>query len=203
MRNLEPFTSQEIDELNSVMSTLFKNGSIAKFDIDPHTGLSKANKDYDACRLLEDQIRVCLSPLRIELAHDPSFHIYFLRSDKMKGASLSADMTYTLLVLRNIYDEDMKTASLRKAKTSVKEIRIKAADMGLLTENMKKTGTIKEILRTLKRKQIITFAGTLLNLTDETPIYIQDMIVIVMSADRMARLCDEAEENAHAENIEA
>ena len=186
MRTIEPLSDEEYAELTDIMTALLKSGSIMKSKIDPLTKMQKNDPRYERLRVIENQVRVFLFAFGINLMHDSTYGIYYVKSDTAERSRLTKEQTYLLFILRLIYDEKMREANL-EIKTTRKEIRDYGDKTGLITETIPET-TWDSTLTFLKNKNIIVYPGAIRNLEDDTPIYITEMILIAMSLERMKRI---------------
>lgn len=183
MREIKPFEQDELEELTEIIGILRKNGSILKSRINPQTRLMQNDKNFDRLYTIREQVGVLLSVFGITLRFDPISSIFYIESDERQ--LLTQEQCYVLVLLRKIYDDQMRGESLEPyIMTTKKEIRNYGEDTALITSPLTQEKW-NEIFAYLKKNNVITYAGTTKNIEDDTPIFILDTIRIVLNNEKM------------------
>ena len=194
LNKIEKFTEEEIDVLYPIIDALIDQGSIPRVLATPKS--QRINPLYEKCKENFQLLQNYFELMRIELRHNPDHEVFYIFDAFQRRAKpLSAHETYTALLLRLIYDEHYTDAGNTDPHiTSLEELMQKGSETGLITESYGKTAW-RNIFKLFKSKNIIAFNGNASDLNPQTPIYITEMITLLVTPERMHRILESAEAN--------
>ena len=189
---------EQNQEVKEIICLLLRDGSILKNKLDPKSGKMRANLYFDKCSRLEDEVNEVLWYMNMRITRSEYDDIYFIRHDQPPINMHPALLTYVLCILKTIYEEKLETSL--DIFTNLREIRVKGEDLALLPNGYKMT-EMREVLKYLKRHNVIVYSGGSASIDDDTKIYITDMIKIALSNEKVSKLENaEADENEEVQN---
>ena len=166
---MEELSVTEADNLKKTIAALFRQTCILQMKYDPVTLVPRDNLHYEICTRHRKFIEDYLSVLSCELVHDPQEHIYRLHGDGIAIEKINATVTKVILLVKLIYRDKILGEGLKATVTNLAEIR----------EYGKNTN--------------------LINVEDETPIYIYSTINLYCGSMDITALIKEYQEDQYAE----
>ena len=179
---IERLNESEQEQVQAVIRYLLKHTYLVSVLHDPIDGTDKDNGIYKSCERYYDIINDYLSVMEISLMHEVIEGIYYISGEGISKETLSQQTIYIVLLLSVIYREKILGEGLPDTVTTLREIREQGDVFGLFKKNGKWSANIwREALRTLKLHNIIDVAGGVVNMNDESLIYIYPTINILTS----------------------
>lgn len=178
MENLSP---TEADNIKKTIQDLFRQTCILQVKYDPVTMEQKNNPRYQICMRHRDFIADYVSVMGCELIYDAMTHIFRLGGEGAQVEHMNLFTTKLVVLLKKIYYDKIMGEGLNAPVTNLAEIREYGMDTSLLPDRVPEQDW-NEALGTLKVHQIIEIPGAIMNLMDNTPIYINTTVNMYCSA---------------------
>ena len=181
MNYLDTLQVSEQEKLKKTIANLFRQTCILREKYDPLTLVPHDNEQYEVCTRHRNFIEQYLAVTDCELLHDPKEHIYRLAGEGVEAVSLSKNATIILLLIKIIYRDKILGQSLQDTVTNLLEIREYGKNTNLIHQKITDSEW-KEIIRFMKKHQILEYPGAARDLEDNTPIYIYSTINLYCSS---------------------
>ncbi len=178
MENLSP---AEADNIKKTIQDLFRQTCILQVKYDPVTMEQKNNPRYQICMRHRDFIADYVSVMGCELIYDAMTHIFRLGGEGAPVEHMNLFTTKLVVLLKKIYYDKIMGEGLNAPVTNLSEIREYGMDTSLLQDRIPEQDW-NEALGMLKVHQIIEIPGAIMNLMDNTPIYINTTVNMYCSA---------------------
>ena len=175
---IENLTPGQAEEVKKTIQDLFRQTCILQIKYDPVTLLARENPRYHSCTKHREFISDYLSVLGCELLHDPQENIYRLGGEGVLTQKLGVVTTKLLLLLKCIYRDKIMGEGLKATVTNRAELRKYGVDTNLITEKLT-AAEWYEAFNVFKRHQMIELPCAILDMEDETPIYLYSTINIL------------------------
>lgn len=175
---MENLTPGQAEEVKKTIQDLFRQTCILQIKYDPVTLLARENPRYHSCTKHREFISDYLSVLGCELIHDPQENIYRLGGEGVLTQKLGVVTTKLLLLLKCIYRDKIMGEGLKATVTNRAELRKYGVDTNLITEKLT-AAEWYEAFNVFKRHQMIELPCAILDMEDETPIYMYSTINIL------------------------
>ena len=174
---MEMMTVTEAENLKRTIRDLFRQTCIIQMKYDPATLVPRDNPNYRVClkhqRFIEDYLAV----IGCELHYDPQEHIFRLEGEGVLTEKLSETTTLLVLIMKLIYRDKIMGEGLHATVTNLAEIREYGKDTGLINRRLT-TAEWREALGVMRTHQMIELPGAIVNVEDDTPIYIYSTVNI-------------------------
>ena len=178
---LEERTPAEVEAIRRTIQELLRQTCILQVKYDPVTLTARDNGRYQVC----------------ELVHDPQDLLFRITGDGAAMEKMSLTTTKLLLLLKLIYRDKIMGEGLHATVTTLAEIREYGRNTGLLPGKLNAQDW-QAALNLMKTHQMIELPGAILNVEDQTPIYIYGTVNIFCSSlainELVQRYRDDAEE---------
>ena len=175
---MENLTLGQAEEVKKTIQDLFKQTCILQIKYDPVTLIARENPRYHACTRHREFISDYLSVLGCELLHDPQENIYRLGGEGVLTQRLGIITTKLLLLLKCIYRDKIMGEGLKATVTTRTEIRKYGVNTNLITDKLT-AAEWYEAFNMFKRHQMIELPCAILDMEDDTPIYLYSTINIL------------------------
>ena len=194
---LEERTPAEVEAIRRTIQELLRQTCILQVKYDPVTLTARDNGRYQGCLKHREFIADYLSVMGCELVHDPQDHLFRITGDGAAMEKMSLTTTKLLLLLKLIYRDKIMGEGLHATVTTLAEIREYGRNTGLLPGKLNAQDW-QAALNLMKTHQMIELPGAILNVEDQTPIYIYGTVNIFCSSlaiyELVQRYRDDAEE---------
>ena len=194
---LEERTPAEVEAIRRTIQELLRQTCILQVKYDPVTLTARDNARYQVCLKHREFIADYLSVIGCELVHDPQDHLFRITGDGAAIEKMSLTTTKLLLLLKLIYRDKIMGEGLHATVTTLAEIREYGRNTGLLPGKLNAQDW-QAALNLMKTHQMIELPGAILNVEDQTPIYIYGTVNIFCSStainELVQRYRDDAEE---------
>lgn len=194
---LEERTPAEVEAIRRTIQELLRQTCILQVKYDPVTLAARDNARYQVCLKHREFIADYLSVMGCELVHDPQDHLFRITGDGAAIEKMSLTTTKLLLLLKLIYRDKIMGEGLHATVTTLAEIREYGRNTGLLPGKLNAQDW-QAALNLMKSHQMIELPGAILNVEDQTPIYIYGTVNIFCSStainELVQRYRDDAEE---------
>ena len=194
---LEERTPAEVEAIRRTIQELLRQTCILQVKYDPVTLTARDNGRYQVCLKHREFIADYLSVMGCELVHDPQDHLFRITGDGAAMEKMSLTTTKLLLLLKLIYRDKIMGEGLHATVTTRAEIREYGRNTGLLPGKLNAQDW-QAALNLMKTHQMIELPGAILNVEDQTPIYIYGTVNIFCSSlainELVQRYRDDAEE---------
>lgn len=178
---LEELPLSEAEAIKKTIQALLRQTCILQLKYDPVTLAARDNAAYNVCANHREFISDYLSVLNCELLHDPQDRIFRIAGEGVLTEKMSLNTTRIVILLKMIYRDKIMGEGLRATVTNLAEIREYGKNTNLLPEKLN-TQEWYAALNLLRVHQTIELPGAILNVEDQTPIYIYSTINIFCSA---------------------
>ena len=175
---MENLTPGQAEEVKKTIQDLFRQTCILQIKYDPVTLLARENPRYHSCTKHREFISDYLGVLGCELLHDPQENVYRLGGEGVLTQKLGVVTTKLLLLLKCIYRDKIMGEGLKATVTNRAELRKYGVDTNLITEKLT-AAEWYEAFNVFKRHQMIELPCAILDMEDETPIYLYSTINIL------------------------
>ena len=197
LQYMETVSQGEAENIRKTIQDLFRQTCILQVKCDPATLVQHDNPRYQVCLRHREFIADYLSVLDCELVHDPQEHILRITGDGVMTERMSLMTTKLVILLKMIYRDKIMGEGLHATTTNLAEIREYGKNTNLITRRL--TGQEwNDALVLMKTHQMIELPGAILNVEDQTPIYIYGTVNIFCSStainELVQRYRDDAEE---------
>ena len=192
---LENLPITEAEKLRKTISSLFRQTCILQEKYDPVTLVPSDNEQYEICNRHKDFMESYLAVMGCEMVHDSQEHVFRLVGDGAEALTLSRTSTIIMLLTKMIYRDKIMGQSLSATVTNLEEYREYGKNTNLLNQKLT-DGEWKEALSLMKKHQVIEYPGALLDLEDNTPIYIYSTINLYCSSAMINELLEAYKEEA-------
>ena len=197
LQYMETVSQSEAENIRKTIQDLFRQTCILQVKCDPATLVQRDNPRYQVCLRHREFIADYLSVLDCELVHDPQEHIFRITGDGVMTEHMSLMTTKLVILLKMIYRDKIMGEGLHATTTNLAEIREYGKNTNLITRRL--TGQEwNDALVLMKTHQMIELPGAILNVEDQTPIYIYGTVNIFCSSlainELVQRYRDDAEE---------
>ena len=194
---IESISPNEAEEVRKTIQELWKQTCILQTKYDPVTLIQRDNSRYQSCMRHREFISAYLEVMGCELIHDPQEHLFRIVGEGLMIEKLSLLQTRLLLLLKLIYRDKIMGEGLHATVTTLAEIREHGRNTGLLPGKLNAQDW-QAALNLMKTHQMIELPGAILNVEDQTPIYIYGTVNIFCSSlainELVQRYRDDAEE---------
>ena len=194
---LEERTPAEVEAIRRTIQELLRQTCILQVKYDPVTLTARDNARYQVGLKHREFIADYLSVIGCELVHDPQDHLFRITGDGAAIEKMSLTTTKLLLLLKLIYRDKIMGEGLHATVTTLAEIREYGRNTGLLPGKLNAQDW-QAALNLMKTHQMIELPGAILNVEDQTPIYIYGTVNIFCSStainELIQRYRDDAEE---------
>ena len=174
---LEERTPAEVEAIRRTIQELLRQTCILQVKYDPVTLTARDNARYQVCLKHREFIADYLSVIGCELVHDPQDHLFRITGDGAAIEKMSLTTTKLLLLLKLIYRDKIMGEGLHATVTTLAEIREYGRNTGLLPGKLNAQDW-QAALNLMKTHQMIELPGAILNVEDQTPIYIYGTVNI-------------------------
>lgn len=178
---LEELSPTEAENVKKTIQELFRQTCILQVKYDPVTLTARDNPRYQACAKHREFISDYFGVLGCDLIHDPQDRIFRIAGDGVPAEKMSLTTTRLILLLKMIYRDKIMGEGLHATVTNLAEIREYGRNTNLIPGKL----TAQEwqaALNLMKGHQMIELPGAILNVEDETPIYIYSTVNIFCSS---------------------
>lgn len=187
LKELEEYTSAEVEHIKKVIQDLFRSTCILQMKYDPITMVQRDNPRYKLCEEHRAFISDYLELLNCELIHDAQEHLFRIAGEGAMIERMSLMTTRLVVLLKLIYHDKIMGEGLHATITNLAEIRQYGADTRLLNRKLTEQEW-QEALVLMRTHQMIAFPGAIANMEDETPIYIYSTVNIFCNTASLSSL---------------
>ena len=178
---LEELSPAEAENVKKTIQELFRQTCILQVKYDPVTLTARDNPRYQMCAKHREFISDYFGVLGCDLIHDPQDRIFRIAGDGVPAEKMSLTTTRLILLLKMIYRDKIMGEGLHATVTNLAEIREYGRNTNLIPGKL--TGQEwQAALNLMKSHQMIELPGAILNVEDETPIYLYSTVNIFCSS---------------------
>lgn len=186
---LEGLSPAEAENVKKTIQDLFRQTCILQVKYDPVTLTAKDNVRYQVCARHREFISDYFAVLGCDLIHDPQDRIFRIAGEGVPVEKMSLTTTRLLLLMKMIYRDKIMGEGLHATVTNLSEIREYGRNTNLIPGKL--TGQEwQAALNLMKTHQMIDLPGAILNVEDETPIYIYSTVNIFCSSADISALVE-------------
>lgn len=186
---LEGLSPAEAENVKKTIQDLFRQTCILQVKYDPVTLTAKDNARYQVCARHREFISDYFAVLGCDLIHDPQDRIFRIAGEGVPVEKMSLTTTRLLLLMKMIYRDKIMGEGLHATVTNLSEIREYGRNTNLIPGRL--TGQEwQAALNLMKTHQMIDLPGAILNVEDETPIYIYSTVNIFCSSADISALVE-------------
>lgn len=178
---IENKTPSEVENIKRTIQDLFRQTCLLQVKCDPITMEQKNNPRFKTCSEHREFISDYVAVMGCELIYDPMTHIYRLAGEGAPVEKMNLFTTKLVVLLKKIYYDKIMGEGLNAPITNLAEIREYGANTNLLPERVAEQEW-NDALSMLKVHQMIEIPGAIMNLEDNTPLYINSTVNIYCSA---------------------
>lgn len=189
LKELEERTPSEVENIKRVIQDLFRSTCILQMKCDPETLVQRDNPRYKLCEEHRGFISDYLELLNCELVHDARERLFRVTGEGAMIEKMNLMTTRLVVLIKLIYHDKIMGDGLRATTTNLAEIRQYGVDTGLLSRKLTDQEW-SEALTLMKTHQMIIFPGAIVNLEDDTPIYIYNTVNIYCNTASLGELVE-------------
>ena len=194
MENVSP---NEAENIRKTIQDLLRQTCILQMKCDPVTLIQRDNPRYQVCLRNREFISDYLAVLDCELVHDQQEHLFRITGDGVMLEKMTLLTARIVIIMKIIYRDKIMGEGLHATVTTLAEIREYGRNTGLLPGKLNAQDW-QAALNLMKTHQMIELPGAILNVEDQTPIYIYGTVNIFCSSlainELVQRYRDDAEE---------
>ena len=194
MENVSP---NEAENIRKTIQDLLRQTCILQMKCDPVTLIQRDNPRYQVCLRNREFISDYLAVLDCELVHDQQEHLFRITGDGVMLEKMTLLTARIVIIMKMIYRDKIMGEGLHATVTTLAEIREYGRNTGLLPGKLNAQDW-QAALNLMKTHQMIELPGAILNVEDQTPIYIYGTVNIFCSSlainELVQRYRDDAEE---------
>lgn len=178
---MENVSQGEAENIKKTIQDLFRQTCILQVKYDPVTLTQHDNPKYQVCLRNREFISDYLEVLGCELIHDPQEHIFRIAGEGVIVERMSLTTTKLIIIMKLIYRDKIMGEGLNATTTTLAQIREYGRNTNLIDRRLT-AQEWNDALVLMKTHQMIEVPGAIVNLEDNTPIYIYNTVNIYCSA---------------------